>query len=142
MKSLFYLLLFIVITSCSDNSVDNKNCKFLLDIGVNVSINMSLPQYSQLQFISNSVHVPNAGNAGIIVTNTGSGYLAWDASDPNHSPSSCSTLIVSGLNATCGCDDENTYSLVTGQAIGNGNLQCPLKNYRVEQTGNNLRIYN
>lgn len=142
MKSFFYLLLFFIILSCSGNSVDNKNCRFLLNVGVNVSVNMSLPQYSQLQFISNSVYVANAGNAGIIVTNTGSGYLAWDASDPNHTPSSCSTLTVSGLNATCGCVDENTYSLVTGQAIGNGDLQCPLKNYRVEQSGNVLLIYN
>lgn len=131
----------VIISSCSGNSVDNKNCRFLLNVGVNVSVNMSLPQYSQLQFISNSVYVPNAGNAGIIVTNTGSGYIAWDASDPNHAPSSCSTLTVSGLNATCGCD-ENTYNLVTGQAIGNGDLQCPLKNYRVEKNGNVLLIYN
>ena len=142
MKSFLYLLLFAIIISCSDNSVDNKNCRFLLNVGVNVSVNMSLPQYSQLQFISNSVYVPNEGNAGIIVTNTGSGYLAWDASDPNHAPSNCSMLTVSGFNATCGCEDKNMYSLVTGQAIGNGNLQCPLKNYRVEQSGNNLRIYN
>jgi nitrite reductase/ring-hydroxylating ferredoxin subunit len=142
MKSYLYIPLFALIISCSDNSTDNKNCRFLLNIGVNVSINMSLPQYSQLQFISNSVYVPNVGNAGIIVTNTGSGYLAWDAADPNHTPSNCSTLNVSGLNAICGCEDKNTYSLVTGQAIGNGNLICSLKNYRVEQSGTNLRIYN
>ncbi|PKQ44660.1 Rieske (2Fe-2S) protein [Confluentibacter flavum] len=142
MKSFFYILLLVILSSCSGNSVDNRNCRFLLNVGVNVNVNMSLPQYSQLQFISNSVYVPNAGNAGIIVTNTGSGYLAWDAGDPNHVSSSCSTLTVSGLNATCGCADENTYSLVTGQALGNGDLQCPLKNYRVEQSGNNLLIYN
>lgn len=142
MKSYLYIPLFALIISCSDNSTDNKNCRFLLNIGVNVSINMSLPQYSQLQFISNSVYIPNVGNAGIIVTNTGSGYLAWDAADPNHAPSNCSTLNVSGLNAICGCEDKNSYSLVTGQTIGNGNLICSLKNYRVEQSGTNLRIYN
>jgi nitrite reductase/ring-hydroxylating ferredoxin subunit len=141
MKSFLYLLVFIITLSCSDNSADNKNCRFLLNVGVNVSINMSLPQYSQLQFISNSVYVPNVGNAGIIVTNTGSGYLAWDASDPNHSPNNCSTLTISGLNAVCSCED-NTYSLVTGQLIGSGNLQCPLKNYKVEKSGSNLMIYN
>lgn len=103
---------------------------------------MSLPQYSQLQFISNSVYVANAGNAGIIVTNTGSGYLAWDAGDPNQVPSSCSTLTISGLNAISSCGNQNTYSLVTGQAIGNSDLQCSLKNYRVEQNGNVLLIYN
>lgn len=128
--------------ACSGNSVENKNCRFLLNVGVSVNVNMSLPQYSQLQFISNSVYVSNVGNGGVIVTNTGSGYLAWDASDPNHTPSSCSVLSISGLNATCGCVDKNTYSLVTGQAIGNGNLQCSLKNYRVEQNGNTLLIYN
>ncbi|WP_303318891.1 hypothetical protein Q4Q34_05410 [Flavivirga abyssicola] len=142
MKPVFFLIALIILTSCSKNSVDNQNCNFLLDLGVNVNINLSLPQYSQLPFAGNSVYIENAGNGGIIVASTGADFLAWDASDPNHIPSSCSTLVPSGLNATCGCDDANEYSLVTGQLLGGKSLPCSLKNYRVEKNGNNLLIFN
>ncbi|MDO5978480.1 hypothetical protein [Flavivirga spongiicola] len=142
MKSIFCLISLIILSSCSKNSVDNKNCKFLLDLGVNLNINLSLPQYSQLPFAGNSVYIENIGNAGIIVASTGADFFAWDASDPNHTPSACSALVPSGLNATCGCDDGNEYSLVTGQPLGSNNLPCGLKNYRVEKNGNNLLIFN
>ena len=142
MRQIFLVFCLIFLTNCSDNSNTNPNCQFLLDVGVNVTINMSLPQYSELQFVSNSVYIANAGNRGIIVTNAGSGYFAWDASDPNHAPSNCSVLQITGLEATCGCADENTYSLVTGQPLQNSSLQCALKNYRVEQNGNTLFISN
>ena len=138
---IFKTLVFcILITACSKNTVNNENCRFLLDIGVYEVVNLNLPQYSQLQFAGNSEHIPNAGNAGIIVAFTGADYLAWDASDPNHIPNSCSALVPSGLNGTCGCGDENTYSLVTGQPLNNGELQCTLRNFRVEQNGNTLII--
>ncbi|WP_242084053.1 hypothetical protein [Aestuariivivens sediminis] len=123
-------------------SKENENCNFLLDIGVNESINLSYPTYSLLQFAGNSVYVPGIGNGGIIIASTGADFYAWDASDPNHIQSSCSILVNSGLNATCGCDDKNEYSLVNGQPLNNGALLCGLRNYRVEQSGNTLRIYN
>lgn len=139
--TLLTLILGSLLFACSKNDVDT-NCKYLLKIGVNTSVNLSLPQYSQLQFTSNSVYVPNAGNGGVIVTNSGTGFLAWDASDPNHTPSSCSRLNISGLEAKCGCSDENLYSLITGQPLGNSNLRCGLKAYRVQQSGSNLLITN
>ncbi|OEK09299.1 hypothetical protein A8C32_11285 [Flavivirga aquatica] len=142
MKSLFSLISLSILLSCSSNSVDNKNCKFLLDVGVNVNIDLSLPQYSQLPFAGNSIYIANAGNAGIIVASTGADFFAWDASDPNHVPSSCSALTPSGLEGTCGCDDGNQYSLVTGEPLKNGSLQCSLRNYRVEKNGNTLLIFN
>jgi len=141
-KTFFIVLLSILLISCSGSDTINDNCNFLLNVGVNVNINLNLPQYSQLQFVSNSVYISNAGNAGIIVTNTGSGFLAWDASDPNHAPSACSVLNISGLEGTCSCSDDNTYSLVNGQPLGNADLRCGLKNYRLEQNGNNLLISN
>lgn len=141
-KPFFYITSLLLIFSCSKNDFDDKNCRFLLDVGVNLTVNLNLPEYSQLQFVSNSVYIPNMGNAGIIVANIGSSFIAWDASDPNHVPSTCSALIISGLEATCGCGDENTYSLVTGQPLGSAVLQCGLKNYRLEQSGNTLFISN
>ncbi|WP_027138309.1 hypothetical protein [Gaetbulibacter saemankumensis] len=141
MKSFIYLLCFTCLISCS-NTQENENCRFLLNVGVNVVVDLSLPQYSQLPFAGNSVYIPNVGNRGIIVASSGADYYAWDAADPNHIPSACSTLKNNDLEATCGCEDQNTYSLITGQILGNNQLPCSLRNYRVEQSGNRLIISN
>jgi len=133
---LFLSLLFL--TACSNN--DNLNrCNYLLDLAVNVNVNLNLPQYSQLQFTSNSVYIPNQGNGGIIVTNVGTGLRAWDASDPNHTPSSCSVMQIVGANAKCGCADANEYSLFIGSSVGT-QLPCGLKEYRVSPAGSNNYI--
>lgn len=142
MKSIFSTLLFALLISCSGNSVDDKNCRFLLDIGVNFTIDLNLPQYSQLAFAGNSVYIANQGNAGIIVASTGVDFYAWDAGDPNHALSECSVIEPSGLNGTCGCGDGNTYNFVTGTISGNNGLSCPLKNYRVQKNSNSLLIFN
>lgn len=135
----FFCLLFL--SACSGGNEVDQNCRFLLDINVQESINLSLPQYSQLQFAGNSVYIPNVGNGGIIIASTGFEFYAWDASDPNRVPSNCSVLVPSGLTATSGCEDKNSYSLITGEPE-TPNLRCSLKFYRVEQNGNNLLIFN
>lgn len=141
-KPLFSLFLVLLFSTCSKSDVNNRNCRFLLNVGVNTSINLSVFPYSNLQFVSNSEYIPNVGNGGIIVTNSGTGFLAWDASDPNHTPNTCSRLEINGLEGTCGCSDENVYSLITGQPLNDPDLRCGLKAYRVEQSGNNLIITN
>ena len=141
-KSFLIVITALLMISCSKSGNVSNECNYLLNIGVNLPINLSLPQYSQLNFISNPLLIPHEGNGGIIVTNTGTGFIAFDASDPNHTPSSCSTLIISGIEGTCGCSDANKYSLFTGQPLENGSLRCGLKAYRVEQSGNTLYISN
>lgn len=141
-KGFLIALICLLFFSCSRNNTNNSNCNFLLNVGVNVSLNLNLPQYSQLNFVSNSVFVPNQGNKGIIVTNTGTGFVAYDAGDPNHGQNSCSVLIINGIEGTCGCMDENKYSLFTGQPLNNANLPCGLKSYRAELSGSNLIISN
>ena len=137
-KLLFFL--FMLFFSCSKKNISNQ-CSFLADIDVFYEINLNLPQYNQLNFISNSIIIPNIGNGGIIITNSGTGFLAWDASDPNHiSNPSCSTMsILGGIESLCNCQDENSYSLITGQSL-NIALECSLKPYRVELNGNTLLI--
>ena len=140
-KKISAILSLLFLLNCgSDDNINN--CNFLINAPVNVSLNLNLPEFSQLMFISNSVYVANQGNGGIYVTNVGNGnYRAWDAYDPNHAPSSCSFLQIEGVNVTCGCTDENEYSLFTGQAIGDP-LPCGLKEYRVTVSGNTLVISN
>ncbi len=143
MKKLIFIIPLLLLANCkkSDDDGNINNCNFLLNVGVNRTINLNLPQYSQLQFTTESVYIANEGNAGIYVTNVGGSYRAYDAADPNHAPDSCSFLSKSGTFVTCGCQDENTYNLLTGFAEG-GQLPCGLQEYRVTVNGNDITISN
>lgn len=141
MKKLLYVLSFILLINCSDDDTVN-NCNFLVNVGVNASLNLNLPEYSQLMFTSSVAFVPNQGNAGIYIINVGNdSFRAWDAADPNHAPQTCSFLERDGVDVTCGCADANVYSLFTGQSFGVA-LPCGLKEYRVTVSGANLSIIN
>lgn len=134
-----HILLFLIMPfffSCSDNGFDNKN-PYLPNYSFTIDINMNLPAYSNLQYPSNAIYYSGQGAKGIFVFNTGSGYNAFDAACPNQALSSCSTMTINGIKVICPCDNAE-YSLFTGQ----GGLQYPLKQYRVEVNGNVLRVYN
>ncbi|OBQ57257.1 hypothetical protein JJL45_00735 [Tamlana sp. s12] len=142
MKSLYFILFFTVLLACSSDNNNDNNCNYLLDINVNYSVDLTLPQYSTLNSPGNSIYIPNVGNRGIILANTGANILAWDASDPNHAPSECSAIIPDGLFGTCGCGDDNRYNFITGEADNNDALTCALKFYPANRSGNILYISN
>lgn len=134
------LSLFLLVSlGCSKDRVNNNN-PYLANLSFSVQVNMNLPLYSNLQFAGNSVKVneTNVGNRGIIVFNTGSGYVAFDGACPNQELTSCSTLTLSSSTATCPCDDA-IYSLYNGQAPGK---QYPLKQYRAEVSGTTVIVSN
>ena len=140
MKKFFFIVfIFTLFTNC-DKSENNNQNQFIPNQGFSIQINTNLPSYSQLQFASNAVYVnqANAGVRGIIIFNTGSGYKAFDGACPNQDLSACSTLTVSGINATCPCDNA-VYSLFTGLSPGK---QFPLKEYRTELNGTVITISN
>lgn len=138
MKKITLILCFTALLGCS-KSDNSPNCNFLFDTGVNLTVNTNLPQFSQLQFNGNSVRVANQGNNGVWLYRLNSSTLyAWDAADPSHVPSACSTLeeLGSGDIVVCGCEDAFQYSLATGLGL-NGNTQsCTLQPYRVDDLGN------
>lgn len=139
MKKLLLVLSCIVFFSCNKND-DRVNCNFLFDANVNLTVNTNFPEFGQLQFTGNGVYVSQFGNKGIWLWRASSSTLyAWDAADPSHPPTECSTLTDSGIGdiVACGCDDGNQYSLATGLGL-NGNTQaCTLQPYLVEDLGNN-----
>ena len=138
----FCALVVFVCMGCSKDNNSDPNCNFLVNLNVAVSLNLNLSQYNQLTFPNNPVYVPNEGNGGIIVNNTGTGFVAFDAADPNHVFSNCSVLSINGLEGICGCNDANKYSLFTGQPLENSALRCGLKAYIVESNGNTLFVSN
>jgi nitrite reductase/ring-hydroxylating ferredoxin subunit len=141
MKAIFLFIGLSLLMSCEndDNLRRNPN---LLNINVNYEVNLNLPQFNNLNFSGNSVYIPGQGNQGLIIVNSGSSYLAWDAADPNLVPSDCSRLIIDGLNAESTCDKPpNSYSLITGQPLVE-DLRYPLFAYRITESGGVLRIFN
>jgi len=141
MKKLIFVLSLLLLTTCGKNDDSLNNCNFLFNVGVNRTISLNLPQFSQLQFTTNSVYIPNEGNAGIYVTNVGGNFRAYDAADPNHAPDTCSFLSLDGIIVTCGCEDGNKYNLLTGSAEET-QLACALQEYRVTANGSELTIFN
>lgn len=138
MKYLFLFIGLLFLTTCSKNNSD-PNCKFLVNAAVNHTVNFGF-HYDLKHLTGHSIYIENQGNMGIIVTNVGFNYRAWDAADPNHEQSTC-RLMIDGINAVCTCVDKNSYNLYTGGSDGT-QLPCGLKEYRVTESGNSLIITN
>jgi len=137
-KYILLLLILPFLTNCSKDDFNNNN-KYLPNYNFQVNVDMSLPLYSQLKFTGNAVVVTidGAGINGVIVTNTGTGFTAFEASCPNQALTSCSRLTVKGIIATCPCDKVE-YLLYTGQA--KTKVQYPLKPYKIQQASADLLI--
>jgi len=142
MKLFFSIFFLFFLMSCDRNSVDDRNCRLLINIGMNHTENLTL---SPLNGLSNGssiiIYPPNS--RGVIISNTGFGrYVAFDAADPNHAFEACSELTVSYPIGTCQCEDGNKFNLLDGSPVGSEGVLCPLINYRTQVTGNTLSIFN
>lgn len=150
MKKYFFLLIaFPMLFGCSSDKANNNN-PYIPNYSFSFSIDMNLPAYSNLKFVSNAIYYPSQGVRGILIFNTsGNTYVAFDAACPNQALSDCSTMTFKKLDpvdplkidkttVVCACDNAE-YSLFNGQSAGK---QYPLKQYRVEVNGTVLRVYN
>ena len=141
-----YILLFFLLACSSDST--NRN-PFLLEVNFRFEANLNLPLYNNLNTIGNPVYIGNdgVGIRGVFVMKSGlsgSQYVAWEASCPNQTPNSCSTMILDGQTAICPCDDLK-YSLFTGQLLDrpdDGQRYYDLLFYRATQSGNIVTISN
>ncbi|MBR9855080.1 MAG: hypothetical protein GYB37_10975 [Algicola sp.] len=144
MKHFWAIVLLAVILSCSSDS-SNRN-PYLQEVRFRFELNLNLPLYSNLKNIGNPVPVTNngVGTRGAFVMNTGTGFMAWEASCPNHTPNNCSTMTIDGQNVVCSCEGY-TYSLFTGQLLDrpdDGNRYYDLLFYNAAQSGNTVIISN
>lgn len=140
-KYLSLIALFLFLSGCSGTDDGIRNNPNLANLSFRLQLNLNLPEYNDLQFAGNSFATYNNGVKGIVVYNiNNSQYAAFELSDPNHPPSSCSAMTVSGVIATCECEN-NKYNIVTGQ-LSEGEGQFSMKPYRIEKRGNVLEISN
>jgi len=138
-KTLLILPIVILgmLAGCSGSAVKNP---YLRDVSFDITLNLDLPEYSSLKYPGNAIYVPYGGIKGIFVFNTGSGYNAFEASDPNHYPNDCSTMELDGTTVVCPCEN-NRYSLADGHLMS-GEGSYGLKPYHVIDNGDVLHIYN
>lgn len=128
--------------SCDKDDGPINNNPNLANIGVNLTLDLNLPQYNPLNFPGNSFVTGLQGIKGIVIYNIdNSQYTAHEITDPNHPPNDCSAAQIDGLTATCSCGDGNAYNIVTGQQVA-GEGQYPLRAYQIVREGDVLRITN
>lgn len=138
-KILFLLILTPFLITCDSEDFNNNN-PYLPNYSFSFDIDLNLPSNSSLNFISNGIYYngPGLGVRGIIVFNAGNGtFNAFDAGCPNQPLAACSTMTINGVDAVCSCDSQS-YSLFTGL----GNLEYPMKRYRVDVNGTTIRVFN
>lgn len=142
MKKLLLLIpLFISLLGCSSSDDNYRNNPNLPNVNFRFQLNLSFPEYNDLQFPGNSYATYNHGVKGVVIYNiNNSQFVAFELSDPNHPPSSCSGMTVNGVIASCGCDD-NEYNVITGE-LSEGSGEYTMKPYRVQRSGNILEVYN
>ncbi|PTX45287.1 hypothetical protein C8P64_1281 [Christiangramia gaetbulicola] len=140
-KILFFLPIFLLVLACSSSDDNYRNNPNLPDVNFRFQLNLSFPEYNDLQFPGNSYATYNHGVRGVVIYNiNNSQYVAFELSDPNHPPSNCSGMTVNGVIASCGCDD-NKYNVITGE-LAEGEGQYTMKPYRVQRSGNVLEVFN
>jgi len=136
----FLLLALMIFTGCQGDDDGNNRNPFLID--ANFSIQLSSIESLDLDIPANPIYTPLGGIRGVFVINTGSGLLAWEASDPNRVPNDCSTMVIAdGIFAQSQCDDANRYNLFTGQADGQ-TLEFTMLPYRVTENGGIITVSN
>jgi len=142
-KIVVVLLMGMFIMSCSNSDDYNNNNPYLLDPLVSLNLNLNLPEYNALKFPGSSIFITQQGIKGIVIYNVNNEiYTASELSDPNHTPSDCSSMSISGIIATCPCpDDDHEYDIVTGKHRTDETLY-PIQQYRIERNGDNIFVSN
>lgn len=128
----------MIVTSCGTNDDDNN--PILPNIPVNVTINLNLPLYQDLQFDGTSAFIENEGIKGIIVYRfTENNILAWDAACPHLAPASCAAMSLVGVEIICSCDNSK-FSFLDGSP--QSGTPYSMKQYRAVKNGNSITITN
>ena len=140
MKLSFYILsIFLLVASC--NTKDDK-CKHIEEAYVNILVDLSLPEYSDLQVSGQSIFI-NGGVKGIIVYHgVGSSYKVYDRNCSHEPCLSCSVIdsVNSGI-AYCRCCT-SAFLLAQDGAAANSPALLPLKEYYFRLEGSQMRISN
>ena len=137
MKSSLYILsISLLIASC--NSKDD----YIKEVYVNILLDLSLPEYSDLQISGNSIFIEGGVEGIIIYHGVGDDYKVYDRNCSYEPSLACSYIdsVSSGI-AYCGCC-ASAFLLAQDGVAANSPALLPLKKYYWTLIGNQMRISN
>ena len=120
----------------------NSQTDFIQNVYVNEFIDLSLPQFSEINITGNSIFIQGGVEGLIIYGDIGESFKIYDRNCSYEPSSSCAKIdsISSGI-AFCGCCSSAFLINSSGEAI-NAPAILPLKQYQWSFSNNILRIYN
>ena len=134
--SLYILIISLLIASC--NSKEN----YIAEVYVNIIVDLSLPEYSDLQVSGKSIFIEGGVEGIIIYHGVGDYYKVYDRNCSYEPSLACSIIdsVNSGI-AYCGCCT-STFLLGQDGVAANSPALLPLKEYYWTWEGNLMRISN
>ncbi|WP_157961050.1 hypothetical protein [Lutibacter citreus] len=137
MRSFLFLILIVSFISCEKNETND----ILPDYNFNITVNLNLPEFINLNTPSGWANA-NGAIQGVIIQNTGIGnppFKAFERACPNYD---CTTPMTfdGSLKMKCSCD-KSEYSIYDGSPQTSGNNHFA-REYRVTQNGSILNITN
>lgn len=149
MKKLFRFIKFITILIISLLSVNSCNSReetasCFPNTPINVSLNLNLPAYYQLQNVGGWIYVneQQSGTRGLIVVRTSGGFKAYDRNAPHICPENNTTLSVENdIKIVCP-KDNSQWILLTGEPIAVASVQPKTYYTYYNSSSNVLNISN
>ena len=137
MKSIPYIIIIsLLIASC--NSKEN----YIAEVYVDILIDLSLPEYSDLQVSGNSIFIEGGAEGIIIYHGVGDDYKVYDRNCSYEPSLACSVIdsVNAGI-AYCGCCT-SAFLLAQDGAAANSPALLPLKKYYWTLSGSQMMISN
>jgi len=137
MKQAKFLIIFLLsIFSCGDSN------NYIRNVYVDVDIDLSLPEFSNLNTVGNSLFI-EGGNKGIIIyRHSNYEYKIYDRNCSYEPNLDCSYIdSVNSIIAFCGCCS-SAFLLDQNGSAANSPAVLPLKQYNYSLNNTLLHIFN
>ncbi len=147
-KLIIATVLMVVVYACKSNN--NLNPEPIADVPVNITINMSLPQYDRLLQTNSFIYVDGGIKGVIVVHNMDDNFYAFERSCSYQPRNSCAKIEVDSIFSLFRCGESkagkfeiccDSKFLFDGEVYA-GPATFGLKHYRVFRNGNVLEIKN
>ena len=135
-KAKFLVLFLIIISSCGDSN------DYIRNVYVDVEIDLSLPEFSPINTVGNSIFI-EGGNKGIIIYRFSNyEYNIYDRNCSYEPNLECSYIdSINSTIAMCGCCS-SAFLLDQNGVAANSPAVLPLKQYNYSLNNTLLHIFN